>query len=1032
MALTQQPLRGALSPLSPNGNARARPARRLATRTAYKPVAPSPLKKQSDYAVLAPIKSKPSSSTTTTTTTTTKHQQQQVAAAKPATPKAQKTRKKILCDTPPAVLQDRKGKNEYNRGKQLGEGGFARCFLVQNRDGTLFAAKTVAKASLVSQKMRTKFLGEIAVHKSMQHPNIVHFKECFEDTSNIYMILELCPNKSLMDMLRRRKRFTEPEVRYYLLQLLGALKYMHGKKVIHRDLKLGNIFLDRQMNIKIGDFGLAALLVDETERKMTICGTPNYIAPEVLFGQKGQGHSFEVDLWGVGVIMYAMLCGRPPFQSTDVNSIYERIKNSEFEWPEDLIISHQAKDLVGSLLNRDPQSRPSIDQIANHSFFISGYFPRSIPKEAMTAEPRWPSVSHLGLKAVATARAEWKRNYEECARAAGVGIDSTTGMPIKSTGFEAEKPMAIIPVPNERPPSAASSVSATDNECGDVKKIMERKRVEALRREQKKKEYMLPEALSPRDGHARMRNLKGGNGLRGKALFQPIKPEEIVIREEEEEEEEEEEPVPEEEPVRRTRALEQKPIRRTSADTAARQAELRRTEESAPMRSAALPPRRPTTRSYAAQQREPVATATTTATRVSRPSATTSSTREVRTSRETLEVREPRAPIRPSSSTSLASRTTSASTTSTTSRTTSSTASRTTTTSTDTRTTARPPRTTRTYVQSDLIPLGANLNSRIGRPIPTTTNTSILTSLTPLITSLTALLTNTVHHLPPPPASTLRAVRGYQTGAPSTAIFVARWVDYTNKYGMAYILSDGTCAALFNDNTSLVADSVDATRVEFITQSLFPSDPSDTVFRRMSADMDFLANTASKTSRSLTGKLAVWRRTGNYMATVLDSEPAWSVDPEAAVREPSIKPSGGNGEQEMKESEFLWLTHYIRMRKCVMFRFWDGTVQCNFHDHTKIVFTENARTLRLVTPDHRLRVVSLEDAALMVGEGRKMGRAAGEAGGTAWGREFLLREKCRWLVELCEKWREEGRFPKAWVEAREKKECLVLGEAVVE
>lgn len=137
----------------------------------------------------------------------------------------------------------------------------------------------------------------------MVHPNIVHFKECFEDTSNIYMILELCPNRSLMDMLRRRRRFTEPEVRYWLLQLLGALKYMHGKNVIHRDLKLGNIFLDRQMNIKIGDFGLAALLVDENERKMTICGTPNYIAPEVLFGQKGQGHSFEVDLWGVGVIM---------------------------------------------------------------------------------------------------------------------------------------------------------------------------------------------------------------------------------------------------------------------------------------------------------------------------------------------------------------------------------------------------------------------------------------------------------------------------------------------------------------------------------------------------------------------------------------------------------------------------------------------------------------------------------------------------------------------------------------------------------
>jgi serine/threonine protein kinase len=166
------------------------------------------------------------------------------------------------------------------------------------------------------------------VHRTMIHPNIVRFIEVFEDEENIYMILELCQNKSLMDMLRRRKRFTEPEVRYFLLQLLGALKYMHGKNVIHRDLKLGNIFLDRNMNIKIGDFGLAALLMDENERKKTICGTPNYIAPEVLFnsGKDGNGHSFEVDLWAVGVIMYAMLVGKPPFQSTDIDSIYRWAK----------------------------------------------------------------------------------------------------------------------------------------------------------------------------------------------------------------------------------------------------------------------------------------------------------------------------------------------------------------------------------------------------------------------------------------------------------------------------------------------------------------------------------------------------------------------------------------------------------------------------------------------------------------------------------------------------------------------------------
>ena|SRR5579859_4132334 len=104
-------------------------------------------------------------------------------------------------------------------------------------------------------------------------------------------------------MLRKRKRLTEPEVRFFILQILGATKYMHDKRVIHRDLKLGNLFLDSKMNVKLGDFGLAALLVDDNERKRTICGTPNYIAPEVLC-DNGVGHSYEVDLWSIGVIMY--------------------------------------------------------------------------------------------------------------------------------------------------------------------------------------------------------------------------------------------------------------------------------------------------------------------------------------------------------------------------------------------------------------------------------------------------------------------------------------------------------------------------------------------------------------------------------------------------------------------------------------------------------------------------------------------------------------------------------------------------------
>ena len=136
------------------------------------------------------------------------------------------------------------------------------------------------------------------------------------------MTLELCESGSLMDMLRRRRRFTECEARFFMVQLIGACHYMHTHQVIHRDLKLGNLFLDSNMNIKVGDFGLAALTESPCKRKKTICGTPNYIAPEVWF-DTANGYSFEVDTWSINVMLYTPRVGRTPFQTKDVKTIYK-------------------------------------------------------------------------------------------------------------------------------------------------------------------------------------------------------------------------------------------------------------------------------------------------------------------------------------------------------------------------------------------------------------------------------------------------------------------------------------------------------------------------------------------------------------------------------------------------------------------------------------------------------------------------------------------------------------------------------------
>lgn len=140
----------------------------------------------------------------------------------------------------------------------------------------------------------------------MRHPNIVQFHRAFSYDQCTFIVLELCPNGSLMDMVKKRKYVTEPEVRYWTVQMASAIKYMHARGIIHRDLKMGNIFLDKDMNVKVGDFGLAALYVTgkdwQNHRRTTLCGTPNYIAPEILAKDKG-GHDHAVDIWSLGIIM---------------------------------------------------------------------------------------------------------------------------------------------------------------------------------------------------------------------------------------------------------------------------------------------------------------------------------------------------------------------------------------------------------------------------------------------------------------------------------------------------------------------------------------------------------------------------------------------------------------------------------------------------------------------------------------------------------------------------------------------------------
>lgn len=254
--------------------------------------------------------------------------------------------------------------NDFEIGKPLGRGKFGAVYLAREKSTQyIVALKVLQKSQLLKAGVEHQLRREIEIQSHLRHMNILRLYGYFFDNKRIYLILEYSPRGELYKHLQAKGRFGERQSAQYILELSRALSYCHTKHVIHRDIKPENLLIGHSGELKIADFGWSVHA--PTSRRNTLCGTLDYLPPEMV---EGREHDEQVDVWSLGVLMYEFLVGTPPFEAEGHSATYRRISRVDLRFPKGL--SEDAKDLIFKLLQKDPRKRMALDMIPNHPWIL--------------------------------------------------------------------------------------------------------------------------------------------------------------------------------------------------------------------------------------------------------------------------------------------------------------------------------------------------------------------------------------------------------------------------------------------------------------------------------------------------------------------------------------------------------------------------------------------------------------------------------------------------------------------------------------